>query len=82
MSPHISVYPRPKQDFDLPGTPITHNLMGNDCSTPITRFFPPNFEKKNMKKCVFGVPCIWCEIRKIGQCVIHVESTFTRISVY
>ena len=51
--------------------------MGTDCSTPITRFFPFNFEKTR----VFGVPCIWCEIRKIGQRVIHVESTFTGISV-
>ena len=31
--------------FYLPETPITHNLMGKDCSTPITRFFHPNFEK-------------------------------------
>ena len=66
MVPHASVYPSPKQDFYLPETPITYNLMGSDCSTPITRFFPPNFEKKNEKR-VSGVPGIWCEIRKIGQ---------------
>ena len=40
--------------------------MGTDCSTPITLFFLPIL-KKNMKKCVYGVPCIWCEIRKTGQ---------------
>ena len=27
--------------------------------TPITHFFLPNFEKKNMKKRVFGVPCVF-----------------------
>ena len=56
--------------------------MGTDCSTPITRFFPPNFEKKH-EKSVFGVPFIWCEIRKIDTYYytrgIHVEFTFTRI---
>ena len=56
--------------------------MGRDCSTPNTRFsFLLILEKKH-KKCVFGVPCTWCEIRKIGQQQIHVKFTFTRISVY
>ena len=83
MVPHASVEPSPKQDFDLPKTPITRNLMGRDCSTPNTLFFlPPNFGKTHKNKRVYGVPCIWCEIKKIGQHQIHVEFTFTRISAY
>ena len=67
--------------MDLPETPITHDSMGTDCSTPITRFFYSQFWKKNKKKHVFGASCVSCEIRKIGLWVIHVEFTFTRISV-
>ena len=44
---------------------VIHNLMGTDCSTPITRFSLPIL-KKNMKKCVFRLPCIRCEIA-LGQ---------------
>ena len=67
--------------FDLLGTPITYNLKGTDFSTPITLFSFLPILKKNMEKCVFGVSSMRCEIRKIGQCVIHVEFTFRRMSV-
>ena len=55
-----------------PNTRFFHGYNGTDCSTPITRFFTfqfwktpithfflPKFEKKNMKKRVFGVPCVF-----------------------
>ena len=56
--------------------------MGRDCSTPNTRFSFLLILEKHIKKRVFGVTCIWCEIRKFGQHQIRVKFTFTRISVY
>ena len=53
--------------FDLPETPITHNLMGADFSTPIARFSFLPILKKNMGKCVFGVHVFGVKLEKLDN---------------